>query len=322
MATLSAPASAAYPFGAPVPVVCPTCRSVLDAGVTEIRCRACQSAFAYSHGVPDLIVGGRYDDPTPEWAIRNEEESLRETTARYWLPLFRGLLSFPETTAPTVLSLGCGTGTDVELLAENGFNAVGIDCGKRAAEWSARRRWPRRYLMANGKHMPFPDAIFDAVFCGCVFPHVGVQGVTYRVTPDYQEQRDELAREMARVLKPGGKIVTCNPNRWFPFDIFHEHTAEKFVLRPTPPWARLLLSRGDYERMFRRAGCRRTTALPVENYWGFTHSRKTLKGRIFSAPVRLLFWLASRDMLKPLRSSCLNPWLIVLIEKDPAPASV
>jgi hypothetical protein len=105
-----------------------------------------------------------------------------------------------------------------------------------------------------------------------------------------------------------------NPNRLFPFDIFHEHTANNFRLRFHLPSDPILLSRLDYQRLFSPTGCESTVGLPVSGYWSFTNSRKTLKGRIASAPVRFLFWLVSA--FEPLRTSFLNPWIIVLVEKS------
>jgi SAM-dependent methyltransferase len=283
----------------------------------RITCDVCDSQYGFcDDGRPDLIVGERYDDPTPIEALLSEEKTNASTTERYWLPLFRKLWPDPPT-PPKILSIGCGVGTDVETLCDAGYIAVGVDCGKRVDFWS-RRRYPNHLVRANANYLPFADGTFDGMFCGCVFPHVGVQGVTYNVTQDYYTRRLKLAREMTRALKPGGKIITCNPNRYFPFDIFHEHTAERFRMRPTFPWNPLLLSLGDYEQLFRAAGCMRAEGLPVENYWGFNGASRSLKGRALSMPVRMLFWLASRERLSALRASFLNPWLIVLIEKGPA----
>lgn len=298
-------------------IVCPQCTEPF-AGVEEFHCRKCQKTYPLLDGFPDLIVGNRYDDPTPEEAILAEEITNRRTVEDYYIPLFSRIWpGAGASAAPRVLSLGCGVGTDVEALCEAGYDAYGIDNGKRSAEWK-RRKFPERLFMANGAHMPFPSETFDAVFCGCVFPHVGVQGFSYAVTPDYHEQRLELARGIVRVLKPDGRVIASNPNRYFPFDIFHEHTAERMRMRFNPPWNPLLLSRGDYERLFREAGCARAGGLPVARYWSFANSRRTLKGRILSAPVRFLFQLCS---FKPLRTSMLNPWIIVLIEKG-APARI
>lgn len=294
-----------------VSVHCPACRGELREQQDAIRCAACDAVYPVQHGIPDLIVGDRYDDDTPDCALCNEEVTNRDTALRYWIPLFERM--FGARRDARILSLGCGVGADVDALVERGWDAYGLDNGKRSAHWAARRKRPERLFMANGKHMPFPAETFDVVFCGCVFPHVGVVGTTFDTTPDFWEQRSELAGEVARVLKPGGSMISCNPNRFFPFDIFHGHQAGKPVLRPTMPWQRLLMSEGDYLRMFRQFGSFRTIALPNENYWTFTNSKKTLKGRIMAAPVGALFQLVSRVSF--LRGSPLNPWLVIRVEK-------
>lgn len=301
----------------PVPVVCPHCHGRLAEDARNVWCADCQRRFPRHNGFADLIVGDRYMDPIDEAHMLAEEENLRDTTERYWVPLFRGFWPRPAV-RPRLLSLGCGVGTDIEVLTGAGFDPVGIDCGERTAAWH-RRREPSRFVLANGKRLPFEDGSFDAVFCGCVFPHIGVQGSSYSLEPDWRAQRLELAREMSRVLKPGGKVVVASPNRWFPLDIFHEHTAERVRMRPNWPWDRLLLSRGDYQQLFRDAGAARSRAstLPNERYWSFAHSRRSLKGRLLAVPVRSVFWLVSRSWLSSLRSSPLNPWIVVLIEPRP-----
>ncbi len=292
----------------PVPVVCPACLATLN---DEWHCTTCGRTYALENGFPNLILGERFDDPTDQACMDYEEQSNADLTRNYWLPMFR---RFWPGGGARLLSLGCGTGVDVDLLADAGFDTVGIDCGNRTHVWP-RRRYPERFLLANGKHLPFPDAIFDGVYCGCVFPHVGVIGDSDRVAPDYRESRAALAQQMARVLRPGGKILVSSPNRWFPFDIFHGRRPGSYTPRFNPPTSPFLLSVGDYRRLFRAAGCVRVEAQPVRGYWGFIRSARTLKGRLLGLPVRFLFWLASLPGAKPLRSWPLNPWLVVLIEK-------
>ena len=53
-------------------------------------------------------------------------------------------------------------------------------------------------MFANAEDMPFPDASFDKIICTELIEHV---------------TRDDLvAKEMARVLKPGGKVYLTTPN--------------------------------------------------------------------------------------------------------------
>lgn len=297
----------------PVELACPACRAPLRACANGATCEACGHSFGRADGFLDLIVGERFDDPSDDALLCYEEQSNRDLTLNYWIPLFRHL--WPATTrAPRVLSVGCGTGVDVELLHEAGFDSVGIDCGNRVQVWP-RRTAPERLLMANGKHLPFQNASFDAVFCGCVFPHVGVVGDSATTAPDCEQQRARLAAEMGRVLRPGGRIVVASPNRWFPLDIFHGRKAGSYKVRINLPTQRFLLSLGDYDRLFRASGCGPAVALPVEGYWGFIRSRHSLRGYLLGLPVRFVFWLVSRPAFAFLRPSPIVPWLVVMAQK-------
>jgi SAM-dependent methyltransferase len=242
-----------------------------------------------------------------------EENSNTFTTQNYWIPLFQKLWS--DRVRPSrLLSVGCGIGIDVDLLAANRFECVGIDCGNRTDFWR-RREHPERLLLANGMHLPFEDASFDGVFCGCVFPHVGVGDDTYEVTPEYQEDRQRLAREMTRVLRPGGKILVSSPNRRCPFDLFHDRAEGSYRPRVNSPSSPFLLSHADHRSLFQAAGCTTTRLQPVHQYWGFLRSQHSLKGRMAGALPQFVFWLVSQPGARWLLNSPLNPWLVVLAEK-------
>jgi SAM-dependent methyltransferase len=278
-----------------------------------LTCTSCAHQYPMVGEFPDLIVGGRFDDRTSDSKMNYEVEVNTDCARNYFLPLFRKLWpGSPEKL--NLLSLGCGTGSDVEFLTQEGFPCVGIDCGNRCDSWTRLKR-KERFFLANGKHLPFADHSFEGAFSGCVFPHVGVEGDSDRVMPDYFLQRLELAREMVRVLKPGGKILVSSPNRYFPLDLFHGR--EEGVMRPKPnsPANPFLLSFGDYRKLFLEAGCANVRALPVQGYWGFIRSKRSVKGLLLGLPVRCLFWTVSRESLQFLRTSPVNPWLIVLIEK-------
>ncbi|WP_457424698.1 class I SAM-dependent methyltransferase [Roseateles sp. P5_E7] len=295
-------------------LVCPGCRRpALSASQLGYACQACARRYPMTGGYPDLIIGERFDDASDETLLRYEERSNEDLTRGYWQPLFRRLFA-KQKREPRLLSVGCGTGVDVDLLRTDGYDSVGIDCGNRTSVWP-RRSNADRLVLANGKHLPFDDNSFDAAFCGCVFPHVGVMGDSNITAPDVDHQRLELAREMVRVLRPGGYVIVSSPNRWFLFDIFHGRTPGSYRPRFNPPGSRFLLSVGDYERLFRQAGTGGATALPVENYWGFIRSQHSLKGKLFGAPVRFVFWLVSRPGLASLRGSPINPWVVVMLQK-------
>lgn len=293
-------------------IVCPTCHAELEKLVDGLRCDTCDQHYPLEGGFPDLIVGGRFDDPDDPELASYEEECNEDTTTNFWVPTIRREVS--DQTNPRVLSMGCGTGVDVDIMVDQGFGAVGVDCGNRTKVWPRRKQQDRLFL-ANGKNLPLQNESFDVAFCGCVFPHVGVVGDSYTVSPTYHEDRLQLAKEMTRVVRPGGKIIVASPNRLFPFDLFHGREEGSYKVRPYWPGDPFLLSAGDYRDLFQEAGCRDAKTLPVENYWGFIRAKNSLKGQIFRLPVRLAFWLASREATKFLRNTPANPWIIVSIEK-------
>lgn len=104
-----------------------------------------------------------------------------------------------------VLDVGCGTGA-MALVAKE---AVGETGRVSAIEPSldmvafARRKAARRKLVVDFRpgvieHLDYPDQAFEALFCLIVMHHM----------PD--ETKLEGIREMARVLKPGGRLLVVD----------------------------------------------------------------------------------------------------------------
>ena len=299
-----------------VDLACPLCHARLQLEDDHLACPPCEvpgcpRRFEYVDGIPDLIIGGRFEDTEDAARAAYEEDCTAYTVANYWVPHLRRLTQGVNG-RPRILAVGCGAGGEVDLLTREGFDCVGIDCGQRARAWSGRETKHALFL-ANGMHLPFDDAAFDAAFCGCVFPHVGVVGDTFEVTGRVEADRQQMATEMARVVRPGGAIVVTSPNRHFPLDLFHGRASGSYRVRPNWPGDRFLLSVGDYARLFRAAGCRDIQTLPIGGYWGFIRSRHSVKGFVLGAPVRILFALA--DRLRFLRASPLAPWIAVLARR-------
>jgi demethylmenaquinone methyltransferase/2-methoxy-6-polyprenyl-1,4-benzoquinol methylase len=90
----------------------------------------------------------------------------------------------------TVVDLACGTGDLCREVARNGFRPVGVDLsfGMLAA---ARTDAP--LVQGDALHLPFPDASVDGLTCGFALRNLTDLGGSLR--------------EMARVLRPGGRIA-------------------------------------------------------------------------------------------------------------------
>ncbi len=107
-----------------------------------------------------------------------------------------------------VLDVGCGTGTLALKVARRVGRAgrvVGIDPGTeqiaRARVKAARRNLPIEFQIGMIEQLSFPDQTFDVVFSTLMMHHL----------PN-SLKRQGLA-EIARVLKPGGRLVIADFKR-------------------------------------------------------------------------------------------------------------
>jgi SAM-dependent methyltransferase len=121
------------------------------------------------------------------------------------------------------LDLACGTGAVAERAAERGADVTGVDLAPVLIE-AARDRASERgldidYRVGDCESLEFEDGTFDVVSSTC--------GIMF--APDHEAG----ARELARVVKPGGRIGVAN---WTPAE---NGVAELFRImkpfQPTPP---------------------------------------------------------------------------------------
>jgi len=107
-----------------------------------------------------------------------------------------------------VLDVGCGTGTlamEVQNRVGRAGRVAGVDPGTqqiaRARSKAARRHVPIDFQIGMIEQLPFPDQSFDVVFATLMMHHLPAS-----------LKRQGLA-EIARVLKPGGRLVIADFKR-------------------------------------------------------------------------------------------------------------
>lgn len=116
----------------------------------------------------------------------------------------------------TVVDLCCGPGRHAGPLATRGFSVVGIDLDATALQRARTRAPNARFVRADMRRIPLATGAADAVLCmwqsfGHFADAENVSGL----------------REMARVLRPDGRIVLDLYNRHF----HAAHTGERLIER-------------------------------------------------------------------------------------------
>jgi demethylmenaquinone methyltransferase/2-methoxy-6-polyprenyl-1,4-benzoquinol methylase len=91
-----------------------------------------------------------------------------------------------------VLDVCCGTGDLAVADREAGGDVTGLDFSERMLARARRKSDAVEWVRADATALPFPDAAFDAVTVG-----FGVRNL---------EDMENGLRELARVLRPGGRL--------------------------------------------------------------------------------------------------------------------
>jgi SAM-dependent methyltransferase len=154
-----------------------------------------------------------------------------------------------------VLDVACGTGNTSIPLARRGAKVTGVDIAPNLLE-QARARAAAEGLEiifdeGDAEALPYPDATFDAV--------VTMFGAMFA------PQHELVAREFARVLKPGGMLAMAN---WTPggfagqmFQVTARHTGAPLGVAPPVHWGHPKLVRERLAEAFENV---ELDAIPIE----------------------------------------------------------
>ncbi len=173
-------------------------------------------------------VAAMFDDVAPRYDRTNTVLSLgRDRGWRRATAAAVGLRS-----GEVALDLAAGTGTSAKALAE-GADATVVACDfslgmlRAGVRRNAHPRVP--FVAGDGLRLPFRDAAFDAVTIS-----FGLRNL---------HDLDAGLRELARVTKPGGRLVVCEFSRpvWAPFRAVYVD----YLMRALPAIARRVSSNPD-----------------------------------------------------------------------------
>jgi SAM-dependent methyltransferase len=118
------------------------------------------------------------------------------------------------------LDVGCGSGGNTAVLRDLGWQVTGLEYSPAAAELARARGLD--IVQGDATRLPFPDGSFDLVISTDMWEHI--------------EDHEAVARETARVVRRGGRVlvaVPCSMKLWSGHDLAlgHMRRYEKDTLR-------------------------------------------------------------------------------------------
>jgi demethylmenaquinone methyltransferase/2-methoxy-6-polyprenyl-1,4-benzoquinol methylase len=146
---------------------------------------------------------------------------------RSWRRSTRAALQLKD--GEKVLDLGAGTGVSTQELARSGAYAVGVDISLGMLRVGRRTRPGVPLVAGDALALPFADETFDAVTASFVIRNVAN-------TP-------AALRELARVTKPGGRMVICEFSH--PTNKAFRTVYLQYLMRSIPAVARQVASNPD-----------------------------------------------------------------------------
>ena len=163
-----------------------------------------------------------------------------------------------------LLDVACGFGRHAVPLAQAGFRVVGVDRSAALLDEARRRAdgaaWPK-LIQADYRELPFPDASFDGALN--LYTSLGYLG---------DEEDTKVLTEVARVLRPGARLVIETMHRDLLVRRFQEHGWELLGA------GRLLLEQRTFDPV---GGVTQTTQTLIDRD-GARDSR-TFEARIYTA---------------------------------------
>lgn len=251
------------------------------------------------------------DTTTEDYASDQSMTNVRKTL-EYLLPIVE------RVGARRIVDVGCGVGTMVATLLEQGYDAYGTDLPGLERYWTQLHRPRDRFFLvgAQNTRLPFRTGSIDFTFTLGVIEHVGTADGHADRLPDYHAVRRRWLHELLRVVRCGGWALVGGPNRNFPVDVAHGPDSRASPLERGlsrllgatvhKPWGEnFLWSYGDLRRYL--------IGLPV------VVEPLSVKGYVgFSRVPPLLRPLAEayvNHLPKSLLGSGFNPWMMALLHK-------
>lgn len=170
---------------------CPLCHAPLTRHQNSYTCPQGHQFDVAKEGYVNLlpVQHKRSRDPGDSPEMMQARRAFLD--AGHYQPLRDAVCDILRAAAPdTVLDIGCGEGYYTHAFADIAAQTWGLDVAKVAIRYGARRYPQVQFCVASSQRLPFEANTLDAVV---------------RIYAPCNPQ------ELARVLRPGGRVVTATP---------------------------------------------------------------------------------------------------------------
>jgi demethylmenaquinone methyltransferase/2-methoxy-6-polyprenyl-1,4-benzoquinol methylase len=170
-------------------------------------------------------VAAMFDDVAERYDLTNDVLALGQT--RRWRKAV--VAAVDPRPGQRILDLAAGTGTSSEPFAAAGAFVVPTDFSLGMLQVGQRRQPQLSFVAGDGLHLPFADDSFDAATIS-----FGLRNLA---------DRHAGLRELARVVRPGGRLVVCEFSEptWGPFRTVYL----EYLMRALPEIAERVSSNPD-----------------------------------------------------------------------------
>ncbi len=197
-------------------ILCPLCQTALLREEKQWRCSNGHGFDVAREGYVNLLPVQHKKSRQPGDAGEMVKARREFLAAGYYQPLRDAVVALLQEIKPEhVLDIGCGEGYYTQAMAGVAADVVGLDIAKPAIQMAAKRCKGPLWLVGSSAHLPLADASVDLVTS--LFSPLPVV-------------------EMARVLRPGGKLLVVTPAaehlrtvREALFETLVPHQPEKFL---------------------------------------------------------------------------------------------
>ncbi len=190
-------------------LICPDCGQPLQKNGEYCRCPDCKEDYPVVNGIPLLFNRKQRDQyrtskGTPQQYYRDVAEVYDRTHhvalagAQHFLRDFEKKIEQHVAPQMDVLEIGAGTGFVSNTLRQMAKSLVVTDASLEMLSINTARNPALNAFCCATEQLPFPDGSFDRV----------IGNNTFYLVPD----KREAARNIARVLKKGGKLILSEMN--------------------------------------------------------------------------------------------------------------